>query len=180
MAMRDLRSWKTLLERKPLDTIIETGTYRAVNTIMLSGLFQTVHSIEMSKTLYDEAVEKCKGVPNIHLYNGDSALVLPSLSIAQPAYYFLDAHWCLTKPAATQNNCFPLWRELEFLSNRPYSDVIIVDDVHAFENKGVSTDNKRYHNQWNGVNKVSILEAISMNKQIVECFEFEDVFVVYV
>lgn len=180
MAMRDKLGWQKLLSIKPLDVIVETGTYRAVNTLGMSRLFKEVHSIELSAVLHKEAIEKCKGINNIRLYHGDSSLVLPTLGFQVPVYYFLDAHWCRTKPSDTANGCFPLWKELDFIAQRPYSDVIIVDDVHAFENKSREALDPRYNNDWNGVNKKTILAAVEKHKPVIGSFEFADTFVMYV
>lgn len=180
MAMRSSTRWDELLERRHLDIVVETGTYRAVNTLVLSKAFKEVHSIELSKVLYEEAIEKCKDVDNIHLYHGDSSLVIPMLDFESPVYYFLDAHWCLTKPPTTANGYFPLWKELDFIAQRPYSDVIIVDDVHAFENKSREASDPRYNNDWDTVTKATILAAVERYKPVLESFEFHDTFVMYV
>lgn len=180
MAMRKHDGWTELLKRKPLGTIVETGTYRAVNTLVLSGVFKEVHSIELSPELHANALVLCKDLDNVHLYHGDSSIVLPTLEFDEPVYYFLDAHWCLTKPPVTANGNFPLWKELDFIAQRPYADVIIVDDVHAFENKSREASDPRYNNDWDVVNKATILAAVEKYKPVLESFEFHDTFVMYV
>lgn len=178
--MRDPKGWEKLLSIKPLDIIVETGTYRSVNTRMMSKVFKEVHSVELSTVLHEAAIEACKDIDNIYLYHGDSSLVIPSLEFEFPIYYFLDAHWCRTKPPTTANGCFPLWNELEFIAQRPYSDVIIVDDVHAFENKSREALDSRYNNDWDGVNKETILAAVEKHKPVIGSFEFYDTFLMYV
>jgi hypothetical protein len=180
MAMRKAEGWQELLTMRDLDTVVESGTYRAVNTIKMSGIFKKVHSIELSDILHTEAIEKCRGINNIHLHHGNSAEVLPTLKLDYPVYYFLDAHWCSTKPAVTAKGAFPLWTELEYIAQRPYSDVIIVDDIHAFENGGREASDKRYNADWNGVNKESIIAAVEKYKPVLHSFDFHDCFVMHV
>ena len=180
MAMRKAEGWQELLTMRNLDTVVETGTYRAVNTIKMSGIFKEVHSIELSDILHAEAIEKCKDLDNVTLHHGNSAEVIKTLQFDRPVYYFLDAHWCVTKPAVTANGTFPLWEELDFIAQRPHSDVIIVDDVHAFENKSREASDKRYNGEWNGVNKETILAAVEKYKPVLKSFEFHDCFVMHV
>lgn len=180
MAMRHSKGWEQLLSIKALDIIVETGTYRAINTIKLSEVFKEVHSIELSEVLYKEAIEKCEGIANIHLHHGDSSLVIPTLEFEFPIYYFLDAHWCRTKPPVTANDSFPLWKELDFIAQRPHGDVIIVDDIHAFDNRSREASDPRYNDDWNGVNIKTILEAVRKHKPVIGSFEFHDCFVMYV
>ena len=182
MAMRGRDKWRELLAMRDFDTVVETGTYRAANTIVMSDVFKEVHSIDMSETLHKEALVKCAEIDNITLHYGNSAKVIPTLQFDYPVYYFLDAHWCRTKPAVTTKGTFPLWEELDFIAQRPHSDVIIVDDVHAFENNSVRArkDNSRYNADWNGVNKETILAAVERHKPVIKSFEFHDTFVMHV
>lgn len=158
------------------DTFVETGTYRAVTTLAMSKVFKHVHSIELSETLYDEAKEKCKGVENIQLHHGDSAMVLPTLDLPKPVVFLLDAHACKTKPLVTAQGAFPLWKELEYIGQRPCRDIIIVDDVHAF-----GKHNERANSpEWIEVTTESIIDAIEIYKPVIDRFEFHDTFVMYV
>jgi protein-L-isoaspartate O-methyltransferase len=63
-----------------IKTFIETGTYLGETTLKASEIFDEVHSIELSKSLYDKAKTLFKNKINIKLYYGDSKNILPIIS----------------------------------------------------------------------------------------------------
>lgn len=157
------------------DTLIETGTYRAENTLLMATLFYEVHSIELSDQLFEEALEKCADNCNIFLYHGNSVDVLPTLNMNQPLVYFLDAHACKTKPMVTAHT-FPLWEELDFICSRPHQDIIIVDDVHTFGEH----DTRSQEPRWAEVTFGSITDYVNQRKPVRKTKVVDDTFVVYV
>lgn len=60
---------------------VETGTHEGITLwpIFEAGLFEHVHSVELSALYYDRALRRAAGRPGVHLHRGDSAIVLPRL-----------------------------------------------------------------------------------------------------
>ena len=119
---------------------VETGTLEGTTTAILAKIFRTVHTIELSPELVSIAQKNCKAFANIEFHLGDSAEILPDLAlrIKEPCLFYLDAHWYTRgrhQTPAAKESPFPLWKELGVLKSRKYSDIIVVDDVHAFGRK---------------------------------------------
>ena len=79
---------------------VETGTCLGYSTRILAGLYSFVHTIELSETLYDRAVQAFidEGLDNVTCWCGDSAVKLKELiqeevEIQRPCLFYLDAHW---------------------------------------------------------------------------------------
>lgn len=84
-----------LRERFGLRHAIETGTYHGTTTEWLAKHFATVHSIEVNPTYFAQAAERLRGLPNVTLHEGSSAILLERLLATAPprTLVFLDAHW---------------------------------------------------------------------------------------
>lgn len=122
---------------------VESGTFRAERTTMARWLFPIVHTIELSEPLHTRAYEIYGTIPGITFHRGDSAGIIAHLArrVDEPAVWFLDAHWFnrgdhADLPHVATGNPLPLFNELAAIAARPYADIIIVDDVHAFGNGG--------------------------------------------
>lgn len=150
-----------ILERHdvPVDVFVETGTYLADTTLLMRNLFDEVHTVELSQTLFDQAVSKW-ATTKVHFHQGASPEWLAEIGsqIERPAVFYLDAHWVGLKgaaPGVTKDDPMPLMRELEALAPRPYADIVVVDDLHAFGRK----DGKRSIG-WAGVSRRAVRKAL--------------------
>jgi hypothetical protein len=101
---------------------VETGTYLGGTTVVLSFLFDAVHTIENCDSFFNDAKVALAQFPNVHCHFGSSELVLhdllPSLKEKRVLFY-LDTHW--------QAN-WPLLNELEEISKTHRDNCIIVID----------------------------------------------------
>ena len=115
-----------------IDTFIETGTFHAETTLRMGKVFRHCHTIELSQELYEQAKVKLADT-SVVCHHGDSAQVLPRLlsEITCPAVFFLDAHWC-KRDSAKGSVDVPLLTELDHIAKRPFSDLLIIDDVRLF------------------------------------------------
>jgi hypothetical protein len=96
--------------------------------------FETLYSIELSKDLYEKAVERFKGVEKVNLIQGDSGEELQKVvsSISKPALFWLDGHFSAAKTAKGELET-PVNKELESILNLPEKrHVIIIDDARFF------------------------------------------------
>ena len=156
---------------------IETGTHKAQGLLQVYKHFKNVETIELAKPLYKVSLRRTKHT-HIICHHGDSTEVLPKLSeqYKEATVFYLDAHYCMPRNQHIVNAQFPLWKELEMLMKRPYKDIIIIDDVHAFGNsypkfKSNSID-------WMDVSFKSIIEFCG-NDKILDSFQVEDEFVIF-
>jgi len=113
---------------------IETGTYLGDTAAYAATLYPHVHSIELSKNLFEKAKKRFKNNKNIHLYQGDSAKSLASVlkNCKEKATIFLDAHYSLGNTAQGDTNT-PIIEELERIKQSGIQDaILIIDDTRIF------------------------------------------------
>lgn len=125
---------------------IETGTYRGDGIKKVLNEYDTIHSIELSEKWYNYNIGLYKSHPKVKLHLGDSKKVLPELlaSITEPVTIFLDAHYSGHKDQYGEEET-PLLFELNILKNRPYDDIIVIDDCRMLGRKGSSGCNNDYY-----------------------------------
>ncbi len=134
MSLRDEAEFERALGKPPWPSVfVESGTFKGKTTRWALDRFNAVHTIELSPSLYADAVEVL-GPLGAQCHYGDTRDVLPMLAreITEPAVWFLDAHWCLKGDqwaVAGKAEPLPLADELGALARRRYGDRIIVDDV---------------------------------------------------
>lgn len=116
---------------------VETGTYLGITIAGKADHFREVHSIDLSEEFVKNARQKFSQL-NVTIHHGDSAEVLVELSnkLQEPVIFYLDAHYSGGTTAFGRDEV-PLLRELAVLGNRPYNDIIFVDDTRLFGRSGV-------------------------------------------
>jgi hypothetical protein len=129
----------TNLDRGCYRTYVETGSYRGFMIEHVIDEYDVIHSIELSSRWYRYCLDKFGNSEHVHLHEGDSRAVLPSLleGVAEPAVIFLDAHYSGGTTARAERDT-PLLEELEIVGRRQYPDIIIVDDISFLGKKGGS------------------------------------------
>ncbi len=116
-------------------TFVETGTEFGQTIDGIKHSFDEVYSIEFDTALYGRAVEKFAGSPNIHLYCGDSAVLISDVltHIHGPTLFWLDAHG--TKEITMENS--PIRSELEAILSHPLRHHVLVDDARHFSRSAI-------------------------------------------
>lgn len=112
---------------------VETGTLAGETSRWASKHFKTVHTIELSKTLYEQYSSQLKALENVKPYQGDSRDVLPKILSEigdQKIVFWLDGHWSAGETAGQEDEC-PLLGELDLIRRRD-GDIIIIDDARFF------------------------------------------------
>lgn len=131
---------------------VESGTWHGSTTKLAEAEFEHVETIELNPALHRDAVAMLK--PTTVCHCGNSADVVPMIAqrIAEPVFWYLDAHFFKHKKEQIAGKEFPLplWAELDAIAQRPFPDIIVVDDVHLF---GVTTGPQP---EWAGVTLESI------------------------
>jgi hypothetical protein len=117
-----------------LTSAVETGTFGGEGAVALRGIFGTVWSIELSKTLHEAAKVK-HATEGLEFIYGASQTVLPELlrGIGEPALFWLDGHWCGGDTAGEDREC-PILREIAAIDAWPYAgdSVLLIDDARLF------------------------------------------------
>ncbi len=124
-----------LAHKHSMNVFIETGTYLGDMVEAMKGIFDQIHSIELSAALYRLALKRFRGYPGIHLYQGDSGTVLGEIlkELHVPALFWLDGHY---SSGATSKGPLetPIEQELKHILNHPLraKHVIVIDDARLF------------------------------------------------
>lgn len=117
-----------------LNTMIETGTYTGNMIKATKYIFKKIYSIELDRSLYENAKRKFRKDKHITLIQGDSAKKLPLIlkKIKEPSLFWLDAHFSEGITALGDMKT-PITKELQaILNHRIKNHVILIDDAANF------------------------------------------------
>jgi len=117
--------------RFKLNVLVEGGTNLGHMVNVQKNRFRDIYSIERDDYLAARAKLRFAAYPNVHLYHGDSAEVLPKVvrAIKEPALFWLDAHWGAESA--------PIRQELDCIYRHPVRDhVLLIDDARYFDGHG--------------------------------------------
>jgi hypothetical protein len=96
--------------------------------------FNKIYSIELDKTLYEQAKKKFSRHHTISIFHGDSSKVLPVIlaDIKEPCLFWLDGHYSGGITAKGDFNT-PIMQELNCILDHFIEEhVILIDDVREF------------------------------------------------
>ncbi|PIQ69371.1 hypothetical protein COY31_02660 [Candidatus Wolfebacteria bacterium CG_4_10_14_0_2_um_filter_39_18] len=114
---------------------VETGTYKGDMVDAVKSHFDNVYSIELGKELYENAKLRFADSNKVHILNGDSVTVLPSLlrTINEKSLFWLDAHYSGGDTARGKEET-PITEELNtILTHSVYGHVVLIDDARLFD-----------------------------------------------
>jgi hypothetical protein len=130
---QNLSRWliRALWVRFGIRQFVETGTLDGHTAALAATMIPVVHTIEISRPMYDKAIPECRNAPNVTRHLGDSLEVIPRLlpGLTGPTLWYLDGHWPGGGPKLGPE-C-PVLGELALLADRP-QDVVVVDDARLF------------------------------------------------
>lgn len=125
--------------------LVETGTYDGGTINNALNFFKEIHSIELSKNHYKNAMDRFKYNQNVHLHCGDSSEVISKIlpKIQGKILFWLDGHYSEGNTAKGKTNT-PIMGELAAIKKQGINDaVILIDDMRCFRsydnNQQVST-----------------------------------------
>ncbi len=127
-----------LIDAGGLRYAVETGTYLGASALMLDDLVDEVWSVELKPEILAKAQVSCAGRDTIHLVEGYSPEVLPTLlkEVPGPALYWLDGHGGTFGANDTPSHIreCPVLEELALIDEHPHAadSVILIDDARAF------------------------------------------------
>ena len=126
---------RLLAEQYACEILIETGTYYGQMVEAMRNEFKEIYSIELSEKLFLDAENKFAEYGHIHLFHGDSAVVLPEIipKMDRRALFWLDGHYSAGDTACGEKQT-PVFEELDSLTASPdYGHVIVIDDARLFD-----------------------------------------------
>lgn len=171
-------------------TAVETGTLLGSTTNLMSTIFKTVHTIEISQELYEKAICNFRTQQNIICHFGDSSKVLTQIIklICEPCLFYLDAHWsgdktvqwnlsswkgygrintgCRNSDPSCSQNQVPLEEEIRCICKYfRYPCIIYIDDMDKFGEDGKGLINKNFQGEdWSHLDKQRLLKCMSTRK----------------
>lgn len=119
----------------PNRIFVESGSYRGdgIQNALDAG-FEEVYSVELAPHLYECCSKRFEGNPHVHLYLGDSSVLLESILsvINEPVTFWLDGHYSWGDTAKGNSNT-PILQELAIIAEHPIkTHSILIDDVRQF------------------------------------------------
>jgi hypothetical protein len=100
----------------------------------MAGLFQRCWTVEIDKALYEQALVKFNGHPNITALHGDSESLIVDIlrDIDAPAIFWLDGHYSHANTGRGMSDT-PIVNELTRIFEHPITrHVILIDDARDF------------------------------------------------
>jgi hypothetical protein len=131
----DERLLNLLTEALPLQTFVETGTFKGETLRLAFPLFEECHSVELSPELYEAAIRQFGSQTGVHLYHGPSPEFLRARRdrfASVPTLFWLDAHWCVAEQTAGGESQSPLLAELEAINALHPQSVLLIDDARLY------------------------------------------------
>lgn len=123
------------IKKHSADVFIETGTYKGKMVYAVMPYVKELYSIELDEGYCERAQNKFAGYPNIHILNGQSGQVLPTIleNINKPCLFWLDAHYSGGSTAKAELET-PIMQEMQCILNHPNAreHVILIDDARCF------------------------------------------------
>ncbi|HEY6348902.1 MAG TPA: class I SAM-dependent methyltransferase [Candidatus Angelobacter sp.] len=133
------RTVREYAEKFGLRTLVETGTYYGEMVAAMKNRFAQIYSVEFDRQLAQRALKKFSRRPHIHILEGDSQQVVPTLlqKINEPALFWLDAGYYGW--AGLQGDKQRLTTELEaILRHSVKGHVILMDDARGLNGQNGS------------------------------------------
>jgi hypothetical protein len=128
------RTVKEYARKFSIRTLVETGTYHGDMINATKNIFSKIFSVELDRTLYEQAKKKFAKFAHISIIQGNSSEVLPYIlvEITQPCLFWLDAHYSGGVTAKSDIET-PIMRELQLIFAHALGEqVILIDDARLF------------------------------------------------
>ncbi|MCK4826444.1 hypothetical protein KA005_62455, partial [bacterium] len=154
-------------------TFVETGTYQGDTAYWASGVFDHVITIEVSKSLYEEVVEKYGHTKNVEFMHGDSREKLKGIiaKLDGPSIFWLDAHWSGGTTYGENDPC-PLIEEIKIINSSEYEHFVLIDDARLFTSP---PPDPHPIEQWPNI--CVVISALSSSDKVRYIVIFEDVII---
>jgi hypothetical protein len=151
------------------DVFVETGTFNGMNAKTIAPYFKQIHTVELSRELYEQARSALAGVPNVSIYWGNSPELIAQLApqLKGHVMFWLDAHYSGENTAMSNDDTndpeaiTSIRKELKAIKDNNLTNcTILIDDIRGF---GTIVDDVEYLGCWA---YPSVQEVYEMGKQI--------------
>jgi hypothetical protein len=127
---------RQVIERLPVEAIVETGTFRGATTEFFRGFGLQVYSVEAKARWYHFARRRFRRASNVELSLSDSRAYLAELAgrgdvPKQNVLFYLDAHWY---------DDIPLRDEVRLARRHWRDSLVLVDDFQVPHDAGYGYD----------------------------------------
>ena len=122
-----------------LSCFLETGTFLGDTLYSLISDFEYLASVELGDDLYENAVMRFRGIDKVHLYKGNSGVMManmidniPKETFNKGLLFWLDAHYSAGITARGEVDT-PIIQELDVILDRVKDNcAILIDDARLF------------------------------------------------
>lgn len=117
-----------------LKVFVETGTFLGDMIKAVINCAAEIHSVEIEKSLFDQAKKQFREHGHVAIHHGDSAIALPQLlsSLRGPCLFWLDGHYS-GRGTGRGDAETPILHEIHaVLSLQRGADIILIDDARLF------------------------------------------------
>ena len=141
------RMVETFIRELPLETIVETGTYRGTTTAFLASLTSVpIYTVECDARRQGFSLPALRRFDNVHRYGGDSREFLRMLASKpdlenQVILFYLDAHGTPDYVNARGTADLPLADEVDIIFRRWQRALVLIDDFQVPDDDGYGYDN---------------------------------------
>lgn len=125
---------KRIADDYSCDTLVETGTFYGQTSAAMHSTFAHVFTCELSTQLFDLNRRSFMHIPNLHVLQGDSAVLLKEILPQAPGriLFWLDGHYS-GPGTAIGDTVSPVLGELNAIRRHERKDhCILVDDARLF------------------------------------------------
>jgi hypothetical protein len=125
---------KYISKKYNCETLIETGTFYGQTVKFATKYFKKIISIEIFKPLYEYNLQSFKNISKIHLFNGDSSVLMSEMISKADGriLFWLDGHYSGEGTGKGLKYC-PIFEELKLISLAKRNDhCILIDDYRLF------------------------------------------------
>lgn len=145
-------------EKFDIKHFVETGTFKGGTTNWASKHFDTVDTIENSKSVYVETSNKLSHLKNVNFHFGDTRDLLKEVADKQnKTLFWLDAHWCDGLTYGAEDQC-PILDEIDIINQKTEEYFIFIDDARLFLSPPPSPNVSSY---WPTIDEI----CLHINKQ---------------
>lgn len=127
---------KKILLKTGIRTLVETGTYLGDMITAMRPYCTYIASIELNEPLYEQARQRFAHDPAIHLYQGDSGMIMGEViqKIDEPIVFWLDGHYSAGITSRGDLDT-PILREIDHIADHPHAahHILLIDDARCFD-----------------------------------------------
>jgi hypothetical protein len=127
----EIKKWQAMTGHK---LFVETGTFLGETTLAMSSIFDRCWTVEIDKSLYEQALRRFDGRKNITALHGDSAIRIVDIlsDIDAPTVFWLDGHYSGANTGRSAIDTAVVDELARIFEHQIKEHVILIDDARDF------------------------------------------------